>query len=478
MEKKLENNIQILEFDVVIAGTGFAGLEATYGAFSVKDIKSIGLISLLNGPSGSSFLNFNKRVGIQVPSSDIEKENFINRALDIGYPGSVDKNLVKILMEDVDCRFNELKELGIDFLQDEKGNLKKFRGCFLPEQQSAIVISDLTKAFTKLFNRIKHGVTFIPSVCILKILIDTTSNKICGLLCFDFKEKKMLGIKTKALVMAIGGVAPLFPHNISWNHPFSGMGLALLKDAGIQLINQGFIQMLWLKTRDCEFFPLGKFKDKNLLIIDGDKRGHLPDEYLNLIEVRDTHCPIGYHLEDSHLDAFLLNIMDDTGVKLRNKNELFFIRPFAQAQNGGAKVDEHGMTSVNGIFGCGECASGMHGANRIGGAMILSCLVFGYRAGKYAALFSKENDFLSDSLFIKLINNFLEKINYTSDPLESKLFDISKWLLLGNMEELITVKNNILDVISKEPPYIIKLKLKSLLIVVDGRIKILKEISQ
>lgn len=57
----------------------------------------------------------------------------------------------------------------------------------------------------------------------------------------------------------------------------------------------------------------------------------------------------------------------------------------AHAGNGGAVIDAHGQTSVAGLFACGECATGMHGANRIGGAMVLATQVFGHRAGVAAA---------------------------------------------------------------------------------------------
>ncbi len=115
MERKLAANIQILKFDVVIVGTGFAGLEAAYGALSVKGKTSIAIVSLQKGPSGSSFQNHNKRVGIQIPLATEEKEYFIKRAIDIGSPGCVTKELVSILMEDIDERFYEIKKIGIDF---------------------------------------------------------------------------------------------------------------------------------------------------------------------------------------------------------------------------------------------------------------------------------------------------------------------------------------------------------------------------
>jgi succinate dehydrogenase / fumarate reductase flavoprotein subunit len=58
---------------------------------------------------------------------------------------------------------------------------------------------------------------------------------------------------------------------------------------------------------------------------------------------------------------------------------------------GGVKVDaDTQMTSVPGLFATGECAAGLHGANRLGGNSLSDLLVFGKRAGEYAAKYAKE----------------------------------------------------------------------------------------
>jgi succinate dehydrogenase / fumarate reductase flavoprotein subunit len=58
---------------------------------------------------------------------------------------------------------------------------------------------------------------------------------------------------------------------------------------------------------------------------------------------------------------------------------------------GGIRVDgDTQMTSVPGLFAAGECAAGLHGANRLGGNSLSDLVVFGKRAGEYAAKFAKE----------------------------------------------------------------------------------------
>jgi succinate dehydrogenase / fumarate reductase flavoprotein subunit len=59
---------------------------------------------------------------------------------------------------------------------------------------------------------------------------------------------------------------------------------------------------------------------------------------------------------------------------------------------GGVKVDaDTQMSSVHGLFAAGECAAGINGANRLGGNSLSDLLVFGKRAGEFAAKFARDN---------------------------------------------------------------------------------------
>jgi succinate dehydrogenase / fumarate reductase flavoprotein subunit len=59
---------------------------------------------------------------------------------------------------------------------------------------------------------------------------------------------------------------------------------------------------------------------------------------------------------------------------------------------GGIRVDgDSQMTTVPGLFAAGECAAGLHGANRLGGNSLSDLLVFGKRAGEYAAAFARDH---------------------------------------------------------------------------------------
>ena len=59
--------------------------------------------------------------------------------------------------------------------------------------------------------------------------------------------------------------------------------------------------------------------------------------------------------------------------------------PVLHYQNGGLVIDEHGETTLEGLYACGEIAGGTHGRNRMMGNSLLECCVFGRRAGRAAA---------------------------------------------------------------------------------------------
>jgi succinate dehydrogenase / fumarate reductase flavoprotein subunit len=68
------------------------------------------------------------------------------------------------------------------------------------------------------------------------------------------------------------------------------------------------------------------------------------------------------------------------------------VGPTTHYMMGGIRVNADTQKStVPGLFAAGECASGIHGANRLGGNSLSDLLVFGRRAGEYAAKFAKDN---------------------------------------------------------------------------------------
>src|SRR5688572_1381447 len=72
--------------------------------------------------------------------------------------------------------------------------------------------------------------------------------------------------------------------------------------------------------------------------------------------------------------------------------EAMEVGPTTHYVMGGIRVNSDiQMSNVPGLFAAGECAAGINGANRLGGNSLSDIIVFGKRAGEFAAKFAKEN---------------------------------------------------------------------------------------
>jgi L-aspartate oxidase len=155
--------------------------------------------------------------------------------------------------------------------------------------------------------------------------------------------------------------------------------------------NLGYLQYMWGTVPGKSFWQPAALASGGYRIVHPDGRVVRPEDHIAdfaaICAQRAGHCPYGYGLNDSELDLLLAQAFDSEGaVKVGMPGSLDLrVAPMAHASNGGAVIDENAETSIPGLLACGECATGMHGSNRIGGAMVLATQVFGHRAGVRAA---------------------------------------------------------------------------------------------
>ena len=85
------------------------------------------------------------------------------------------------------------------------------------------------------------------------------------------------------------------------------------------------------------------------------------------------------------------------------------VGPTAHYVMGGVLVDaETQESTVPGLFACGETASGLHGANRLGGNSLSDLIVFGKRAGEFAA--KRAKDLAQPSINVADVNRAIEEM--------------------------------------------------------------------
>ncbi len=357
-------------------------MRAAIAALEFSPGLDVRLVAPTAAPSGSSFANGNDAWGMQVLGSEPLVDAFVARAAALARPGFFDAELASIMARESEERFRDLERFGLAF------EAAAAPGCFWPEQPTARLARGLGKAFAALKRRFEDlGGQLLAGLRCVGLLQHFPGQPVLGAALRDTASGDVIVAPAAATILALGGPAALFEPNVA-GPGLSGAGYALLQRAGARLANVGFLQLSWVEATSKRFFPVQTLTRPGAQVLDSQDRAlSLPPELQTLGQARGAHCPVGYGLDDAAIDAFLLRCArEDRTVWVRAPGGSWSrIALAAQAGNGGAVIDAHGQTAVSGLFACGECATGMHGANRIGGAMVLATQVFGARAGLAAA---------------------------------------------------------------------------------------------
>ncbi len=379
-----------LEADVLVAGAGFAGLRAAIAAAVCGRGLRVIVLAPHEGPGGSSFAGHAGSLGVLAPADDEERDAILERALAIAHPGSVDPALVRVMLEQGEARLRELTEWGVPLVTGQGGQRVRRTACFLPELVVAAVIPDRVAAHAALMRvATAAGVEVLSGFTLAALGVE--GGPPGSALCLD-AAGGVLPVRARSVVLAVGGPASLFASDVSRlaraDAGQTGAGLGFARSCGARTGNASFIQFLWYEGGQPFPFQPERAHELEVAGIDGVPAA-LPRELRDHLASRATHAPWGWGVADAALDAWLLARMTPAGVvpvRYRGEREARLLALMAHAGNGGALIDADGRTTAAGLFACGECATGMHGANRIGGGMVLAAQVFGHRAGIAAAL--------------------------------------------------------------------------------------------
>lgn len=251
-------------------------------------------------------------------------------------------------------------------------------------------------------------------------ILRSESGEVAGAVAVNEKTGRIAHIRCSSVIIAAGGMGRLFTHSF---HPscVTGDAYALALDAGAELMNMEFHQIFvgttspntnlvgsWLWKHEPRFtnsdgeefmeryLPSGR----TLVEAQDERRRHTPfstrDELSRYIDIaihREIRAGRGTASGGVHVKV----VVDDKNGPLSDVGEWYRYRGvhwdggdvdlglFHHCSNGGVKVDVNGESRVPGLFAIGEAAAGAHGADRLGGMMLVSSQVFGIRAGKSAA---------------------------------------------------------------------------------------------
>ncbi len=289
------------------------------------------------------------------------------------------------------------------------------------------------------YKMITMAVDVFMEATITRLLTD--AGRIAGAFGYRRDSGEFLVFKTKAIVLATGGLGKAWKYtSMSWES--TGDGIALALDAGADLIDTEMVQfhptgMVWppgargilvtegvrgdggvLRNAEGRRFMFDHipefFKDETA---DSeaeadrwytDKKNRRPPELIPRDEVtRAIYAEVKAGRGSPHGGVFLdiatrrsaeyiqkrlpsmyHQFMELAGVDITK--EPMEVYPTCHYSMGGVRVDpETEAATVPGLFAAGELAAGLHGANRLGGNSLSDILVFGRRAGLYAAKYAQ-----------------------------------------------------------------------------------------
>ena len=436
------SDIRRIKFDVLVIGAGGAGLSAAIAASQEKNIR-VGLIckSLL-GKAHTVMAEGGMAAALgNVDNRDDWKIHF----RDTMRGGKMLNNwkMAEIHAKDAPARVRELEHWGAVFDRTKDGliNQRNFGGHRYPRLAHVGDRTGLEMIRTLQDHGIHQGIDIHMECTALDVTKDK-SGRVSGIVCMYRETGEFIIFETKSLIFATGGAGKSWEvTSNSWEYTGDGYGMAY--EAGAELIDMEFNQfhptgMVWppsgkrilvtegvrgeggiMKNSEGKRFMFDYIPEKfanetadteeeAARWLRGDKDARRPPELLTrdvVARAINTEVKAGRGSEHggAYLDIATQRNAEDIKKKLPSMYHQFKVLaelditkqpmevgPTCHYFMGGIKVDaESSMTTVEGLFACGEAAGGMHGANRLGGNSLSDLLVFGNLSGRKAVEYSK-----------------------------------------------------------------------------------------
>ncbi len=438
---------QTYEHDVLVIGSGGAGLRAAIEA-STHGV-SVGLVCksmlgkahtvMAEGGIAAALGNVDDRDNWKVHFSDTMRGGqYINNW-----------RMAELHAKESPERVRELEAWGAAFDRTKDGRIlqRNFGGHKYPRLAHVGDRTGLEMIRTLQDHGIHQGMEVYMEYTVTRLLKD--GDHVIGAVAYTRDRGRFVVFKAKAVIMASGGVGKAYKiTSNSWD--CTGDGHALAYQAGAQLMDMEFVQfhptgMVWPPSVKGILVTEGVRGEGGILLnsegrrfmfddipenyksqtadspeegwryTQGDKTARRPPELLTrdhtarciVNEIKEGRGSPhgGVFLDISWIKEKLPDAVEHIKRKLPSMyhqfkqladiditQEQMEVGPTTHYVMGGIRVDaDTQMSTLPGLFACGECAAGINGANRLGGNSLSDLLVLGKRAGEYAANFANEN---------------------------------------------------------------------------------------
>ena len=390
---------QIFQFDVLIIGSGVAGLAC---ALKLDKNLAVALISKGSLVDGSSWL---AQGGI---AAVLDEEDSIEAHVDdtlIAGDGLCHKDTVKFVVENGQKTIRWLVDQGVLFTKD-KSNKNFHLGQEGGHSFRRILHSaDATgKAITRaLIKKVKEAsnIQIFEEHCAVDLITqeDSTTNrmKCVGSYLLNLKSSEIGLFQAKTVVLASGGASKAYLYTSNPDGA-SGDGIAMAWRKGCRVANMEFNQFhptcLFNADAKSSLITEAIRGEGGILVLPNGERfmnkfhkdGELAprDVVARAIdhEMKRIGCDCLYldisHRESSFIKESFPNVYEEClkyGVDITR--DKIPVVPAAHYTCGGVIVSKDGQTDLSNLYVIGESSfTGLHGANRMASNSLLECLVY------------------------------------------------------------------------------------------------------
>jgi succinate dehydrogenase/fumarate reductase flavoprotein subunit len=416
-----EIDLSVVDYepDILIIGGGLAGTSAAIWANNQGiPAEKILLINKLRHGDANSIM---AEGGTQ--AADRPNDSPVIHYLDaMGGGHFANKpDVLKALVEDAPLIMHWLIQLGAMIDREENGEFtEKWGGGTSRRRMHACRDYTGLEEFRVLRDEFRNrkipNLEFYPAI---ELLTDGDGRVTGAILC-NLETSEYEIVKAKSTILATGGFGRLHIRGFPTTNHYGATcdGIVLAYRAGAKLRDTDTVQyhptgaafppqiiglLLTEKLRSMGAQPVNK--DGEAFVFPLEPRDVEAASFIRECYVRDKGILTPTGMRGIWLDTPLIEMKNGEGtidkafpgmkrmferfdIDMREDPVLVF--PTLHYQNGGVETDPEGKTSVEGLFVAGEISGGVHGKNRLMGNSTLDCMVFGRRAGIYAAEYVKK----------------------------------------------------------------------------------------
>lgn len=419
------------DYDVIIIGSGIAGM---YTALNINSNKNVLLISK------SKLSNNNTNLAQGGIAVTFNKEDYDSHIEDTYKTGNYYNNRkrLKIMVEEGADNINTLINWGVNFDVDKdnkilftkEGGHSKCRIIHYKDTTGSEIMRGLIERI-----KIKNNIFLLEDTFVVDLILN--NKELVGLKMIN--NKVTYNINCNSIVIATGGIGELYA-NTTNSQVATGDGIAFAYRAGVNIEDMEFVQFhpTALNVPGHSHFLISEAVRGEGGILRNEKSVAFMKEYHELSDlaprsivsraileecIKQNNNRIYLditHLESDYIKNRFPNITREClkrGIDITK--EYIPITPVQHYIMGGIKTDEYGRTNIEGLYSCGETAcTGVHGANRMASNSLLEAIVFAKRIAvdlntkkiKKVSLTNKEEEDYSDVMTDDIIDSLKEKL--------------------------------------------------------------------